>query len=914
MRHLAALTAASCLALALAPGRASALVLACESAPASFELLPRVGFNTYALGVSADGAFATGVSVVGNNAASEALRWNQAGAVERLERSVGWTNGHFLMGYEISDPLPSLGGERVVTGTKFDAAAPTYARWIGTTLQDTLIPSRFPGGVFFQQHPIDASPDGRYLVGREQGTDEAFLFDTETPLFQTMSAPALPAGANAVSDDGRVVAGHVSCGTSCTAPARWDDSVVTVLQGGDCAGSPGEVQDLSADGSVAAGWIANCPFGPRIRQPAIWLGNQLVPLGPVLPPTNQRDRGSALAVSPDGRFVVGTQDDLSGPAFLWDVEHGMRDLKLVLARDHALADEVAPWFFTAATGVTVKPDGRVVIVGYGWPVARTVGPGNFQPFRVTLDVDTPCDDADRDGLCDEWERDGYVDVNCDGRFDASQDLSLPGADPQHMDVYVELDTIEGTVVPTGALDDVVAAFASVPNSLVDNPGGGRGIRLHLRQDDAAVPDPGGGSNPSWTQGVGCGGATEFAAVKAEWFGTAAEQAADGEVLEVKRRLFRYGVLGGTFEELIEGQAVPFGPNFIVSPGQGFRTPTATDWAGIFMHELGHTLGLDHGGPEESVNYKPNYHSVMNYTWTTPAQLPVVGPPLGLLAYAGSWRLDYAREPFAMDLDENGLDEMAGLGGPQGHGRHFLPVGPLEGGPFSFDANPRIERAQGPIDFDRDGVPNEAVSGPANLNQVNPWNAPDFGNPRLEILEAHSDWDYIALFYPRFFQHPNWFGAGACVGFLRTFPPPDELTVAERVGLSVDMPIDCNGNGVDDDDELLQGLAADDDGDGWLDACEPRIGDCDGDDDIDLADRGLVVAAFGRSEGEAAYLECADLDGDRDVTFVDYQAWVAEYEAAQPPAGSCGGAGGGEAALLAGAWLWHRQRRMRGGVS
>jgi hypothetical protein len=37
-----------------------------------------------------------------------------------------------------------------------------------------------------------------------------------------------------------------------------------------------------------------------------------------------------------------------------------------------------------------------------------------------------------------------------------------------------------------------------------------------------------------------------------------------------------------------------------------------------MHELGHNLGLHHGGGQEDplndarFNWKPNYHSVMNY--------------------------------------------------------------------------------------------------------------------------------------------------------------------------------------------------------------------------------------------------------------------------------------------------------------
>lgn len=56
------------------------------------------------------------------------------------------------------------------------------------------------------------------------------------------------------------------------------------------------------------------------------------------------------------------------------------------------------------------------------------------------------------------------------------------------------------------------------------------------------------------------------------------------------------------------------------PSWGTMTPALndTDRAGTFMHELGHTLGLNHGGdPSDGHNDKPNYKSVMNYTWQFP---------------------------------------------------------------------------------------------------------------------------------------------------------------------------------------------------------------------------------------------------------------------------------------------------------
>jgi hypothetical protein len=70
-----------------------------------------------------------------------------------------------------------------------------------------------------------------------------------------------------------------------------------------------------------------------------------------------------------------------------------------------------------------------------------------------------------------------------------------------------------------------------------------------------------------------------------------------------------------------------------------------------MHELGHTLGLLHGGTDD-INNKPNYNSVMNYIWQWP-ELP-----------ATPWTLDYSRRPFN-NLNEMDLDEPVGIAGTPG---------------------------------------------------------------------------------------------------------------------------------------------------------------------------------------------------------------------------------------------------------
>lgn len=425
---------------------------------------------------------------------------------------------------------------------------------------------------------------------------------------------------------------------------------------------------------------------------------------------------SAGPMSGDGRYVLmsGNATNMYPGDLFNDYQFFLRD------RDpdrNGILDEAGK---VSTTLASVLPNGNPTQIGPNANSASISASGNAflfagydgftqQTYLRELDIDT-----DGDGLFDSWETNG-IDFDGDGNID----LTLTNANPQHKDLYVHMDAMAGRLPAANTLAAVVNRFATIPNSFVRNPDGQRGITLHLEIDETNIAVQSfSGTNPWGPPPPAPPPTNTFQWYSQNFNGTAAERASANwaNIRGARRLAYRHFLWADSIgASTTSGQGDEPGNEAYASLGNWATSGgTAAQQAGILMHELGHNLGLGHGGTD-TINYKPNYpRTVMNYAWTMPTT-----------AYNG-WLADYTRLELPF-LDESNLNEAAGLGGPTGPG---VPAGP----PVY-----RIEPQSGPVDWDRSNFISAGVAADVNYLWASLGASPGQG------LCGHTDW--ANLWYP-----------------------------------------------------------------------------------------------------------------------------------------------------------------------
>lgn len=380
---------------------------------------------------------------------------------------------------------------------------------------------------------------------------------------------------------------------------------------------------------------------------------------------------------------------------------------------------------------------------------------NFPTF-LAFSQDQSCPqsvrDSDGDGIPDCWELNG---VNINGSH-----LSFPGANPYHKDIFVELDWMPGWQPTQTALNDVIAAFANAP---VNNLDGTTGINLNIELDEQITTNPLYPTN-QWITFAPCAYPSaptpDFGDLQNQWFGTATERSDPNAaaLLKTKAEIYHYGIFAfGLLNTGYSGCAALPGRIFTVSlGGWGFGNTTSTEEASL-MHELGHNLGLWHGGLEDdpvnqnSYNCKPNYLSVMSYS----------------REYDGVWvanrPLDYSRKalPTLYKVLAVGSQMYPGLDETQGIG--FVPnARTFYTCPDSVAQMKNVD-ASGAIDWDCDG----SATGTSVVNQaINQlyWTDSQRQQHFLctgdgNVLQGYDDWDNLQLN----FNGPSSGAGGAAIG-------------------------------------------------------------------------------------------------------------------------------------------------------
>jgi hypothetical protein len=332
-------------------------------------------------------------------------------------------------------------------------------------------------------------------------------------------------------------------------------------------------------------------------------------------------------ISASGSTVCGYRFDQAtnrSSTFVWSEAEGLRDIET--GTDSNLSVKISPdgqtvaYWSRSAEATTLKRWSPATGISTVWTQPpntqlEIVGVSNFSSKIIVPLAPNRCHvldflaDADEDGLANDWEVNGIPYIDSSGQaqryvLDFDGDGSSD-ADPQHKDLFVEVDAMLGQGLSSSAIGLVANAFADAP---LNNPDGTTGVRLHTHVNETDLP-----VIAQW-QPVSAGDCwpalpVPFEAYRDAFFATPADRLSPARV-QARAKAVRYTIIAAGASGNTGGCGEYPGDNSVI-----FAAAYANDFdvATAWMHELGHNLNLGHGG-HDTINGKPNYPSIMNYAY------------------------------------------------------------------------------------------------------------------------------------------------------------------------------------------------------------------------------------------------------------------------------------------------------------
>lgn len=302
--------------------------------------------------------------------------------------------------------------------------------------------------------------------------------------------------------------------------------------------------------------------------------------------------------------------------------------------------------------------------------------------EIAAGTDPKDPDTDRDGIPDGWEVHGHEGV----------DYASLGCDPLKRDLLVEIDyQYEEVPQPDGSVEifsqrpgpalvqKIEDTFANMP---IDNPDGSTGIRIKLISDTPL--------HPSYLCYDGGGDASGYNNPGRHSFRLAFHKAT---LCKGNQGFIGNSHISGRSLKLKSPQPDNDCSNDLTERAQLLQYA-------VFMHELGHSLGLRHGGNVEA-NHKPNYPSLMNYLYDK----SLYDSPMTLKETL----ISFSDGEFPVVLDECNLTEKFAVPGASYDEALFM----ADPGGFNVVAGPDVDVVNDAgelvtvqsfgVDFDEDGA-------------------------------------------------------------------------------------------------------------------------------------------------------------------------------------------------------------------